>query len=454
MLYRKIRHFIVIHLASDSDKILLVEGARQVGKSYIIRDVGTEMFTNFIELNFVKDSEGSHVFKDVKSVDDFYILLSSLYGSRLGDKTDTLIFLDEIQEYPQYVTWLKFLREDGRYRFIASGSFLGLSLRDTTSLPVGSVVRKVMYPLDFEEFLIANDFGADALQMMRERFTNEEPIIEGLHNRVMDLFKRYLLVGGMPDAVNAYLLTHNIADVRQVQDDIHRMYLADASKYEEDFGKRLRIRRIYEMVPSQMENKKKRVVAKDIDGKKGARFAQYRDEFEYLLSSGITLGVDGISNPKFPLVESLVKNLVKLYMNDVGLLSGILYRYNVAPILSDTASVNLGSLYENVVAQELVAHGHRLYYYDNRKVGEVDFLLNDYQHMSPLPVEVKSGKDYTVHSALNRFLSVKDYGISRAIVLSNNREVRLTDKGVTYMPIYNVMFLDSTGASADSPLYI
>lgn len=412
------------------------------------------MFTNFIELNFVKDSEGSHVFKDVKSVDDFYILLSSLYGSRLGDKTDTLIFLDEIQEYPQYVTWLKFLREDGRYRFIASGSFLGLSLRDTTSLPVGSVVRKVMYSLDFEEFLIANDFGVDALQMMRERFTNEEPIIEGLHNRVMDLFKRYLLVGGMPDAVNAYLLTHNIADVRQVQDDIHRMYLADASKYEEDFGKRLRIRRIYEMVPSQMENKKKRVVAKDIDGKKGARFAQYRDEFEYLLSSGITLGVDGISNPKFPLVESLVKNLVKLYMNDVGLLSGILYRYNVAPVLSDVASVNLGSLYENVVAQELVAHGHRLYYYDNRKVGEVDFLLNDYQHMSPLPVEVKSGKDYTVHSALNRFLSVKDYGISRAIVLSNSREVRLTDKGVTYMPIYNVMFLDSTGASADSPLYI
>ncbi len=454
MLYRKIRQFIINHLTSDSDKILLVEGARQVGKSYIIRDVGTEMFANFIELNFVKDSEGSRVFKDVKSVDDFYILLSSLYGSRLGDKTNTLIFLDEIQEYPQYVTWLKFLREDGRYRFIASGSFLGLSLRDTISLPVGSVVRKVMYPLDLEEFLIANDFGADALQMMRERFNNEEPIIEGLHNRVMDLFKRYLLVGGMPDAVNAYLSTHNIADVRQVQDDIHRMYLADASKYEEDFGKRLRIRRIYEMVPSQMENKKKRVVAKDIDGKKGARFAQYRDEFEYLLSSGITLGVDGISNPKFPLVESLVKNLVKLYMNDVGLLSGILYRYNVAPVLNDVASVNLGSLYENVVAQELMAHGHRLYYYDNRKVGEVDFLLNDYEHLSPLPVEVKSGKDYTVHSALNRFFSVKDYGISRAIVLSNSREVRATDKGVVYMPVYNVMFLDSTGATADSPLYI
>lgn len=454
MLYRKIRQFIINHLASDSDKILLVEGARQVGKSYIIRSAGTELYKNFIELNFVKDSEGPRIFKDVKSVDDFYILLSSIYGNRLGDTADTLIFLDEIQEYPQYVTWLKFFREDRRYRFIASGSFLGLSLRSTTSLPVGSVVRKDMYPLDFEEFLIANDFGEEALHMMRERFMAEEPITEGLHNRVMDLFKRYLLVGGMPDAVNAYLSTHNIADVRQVQNDIHHMYLTDASKYEVDFGRKLRIRRIYEMVPSQMENKKKRIVAKDIDGKKGARFAQYRDEFEYLLSSGITLGVDCISNPKFPLVESLVKNLVKLYMNDIGLLSGILYRYNVAPVLSDTASVNLGALYENVVAQELVAHGHRLYYYDNRKVGEVDFLVNDYQHLRPLPVEVKSGKDYTVHSALNRFLSVKDYGINRAIVLSNSREVSTTEKGVVYMPVYYVMFLDSTGATADSALYI
>lgn len=186
MLYRKIRQFIINHLTSDSDKILLVEGARQVGKSYIIRSAGTELYKNFIELNFVKDSEGPRIFKDVKSVDDFYILLSSIYGNRLGDTADTLIFLDEIQEYPQYVTWLKFFREDRRYRFIASGSFLGLSLRSTTSLPVGSVVRKDMYPLDFEEFLIANDFGDEALRMMRERFMTEEPITEGLHNRVMD----------------------------------------------------------------------------------------------------------------------------------------------------------------------------------------------------------------------------------------------------------------------------
>lgn len=452
MLFRKIRKTIANHLSSGSDKILLVEGARQVGKSYIIRNVGEELFPNFIELNFVKDNEGLQIFKNVRSVEDFYLLLSSMYGSRLGDCSDTLIFLDEIQEYPQYITWLKFLREDRRYSFIASGSFLGLSLRDTTSLPVGSVVRKEMYPLDFEEFLIANDFGADVLAVMKQKFLQHESVMEGLHNRVMDLFRRYLLVGGMPDAVNAYIGTHNMSEIRQVQEDIHRMYLADASKYEEDYGKRLRIRRIYEMLPSQMENKKKRLVAKEIDDRKGARFSQYREEFEYLLSSGIALGVDAISNPKFPLVESLVKNLVKLYMNDVGMLTNLLFRYNVAPVLNDERSVNLGSVYESVVAQELQAHGHRLFYYDNRKVGEVDFIINDYATLSPLPVEVKSGKDYTVHSALTRFLSVKDYGIDRGIVFSNTREVSIGPKGIVYMPVYYVMFLDASAPA--EPLLI
>ena len=452
MLFRKIRKTIANHLSSGSDKILLVEGARQVGKSYIIRNVGEELFPNFIELNFVKDNEGLQIFKNVRSVEDFYLLLSSMYGSRLGDCSDTLIFLDEIQEYPQYITWLKFLREDRRYSFIASGSFLGLSLRDTTSLPVGSVVRKEMYPLDFEEFLIANDFGADVLAVMKQKFLQHESVMEGLHNRVMDLFRRYLLVGGMPDAVNAYIGTHNMSEIRQVQEDIHRMYLADASKYEEDYGKRLRIRRIYEMLPSQMENKKKRLVAKEIDDRKGARFSQYREEFEYLLSSGIALGVDAISNPKFPLVESLVKNLVKLYMNDVGMLTNLLFRYYVAPVLNDERSFNFGSVYESVVAQELQAHGHRLFYYDNRKVGEVDFIINDYATLSPLPVEVKSGKDYTVHSALTRFLSVKDYGIDRGIVFSNTREVSTGPKGIVYMPVYYVMFLDASAPA--EPLLI
>jgi predicted AAA+ superfamily ATPase len=194
------------------------------------------------------------------------------------------------------------------------------------------------------------------------------------------------------------------------------------------------------MIPSQMENKKKRIVAKDIQGVTGDRFSRYTNEFEYLLSSGIANGVLAVSNPKFPLAESAQKNLIKLYLNDVGMLTSQLYQYNLQPILSDERSINLGSVYESVVAQELKAHGFKLFYYDNRHKGEVDFLIDDFKNQSILPIEVKSGRDYTIHSALNNFLQTPDYNVSTANVLSNEREVR-TIKGVVYMPIYYVMFI-------------
>ena len=341
------------------------------------------------------------------------------------------------QHYPQYLTMLKFLREDGRYRYIASGSLLGITLQDTTSIPVGSIIRKEMFQLDFEEFLIANGFGTEAIAMLRHSYENRQSLTEEHHNRMLDLFRRYLLVGGMPDAVNAYLDTHNIVRVRDVQDNIRSMYADDASKYEKEHSKKLLIRRIYEMVPSQMENKKKRIVAQDIRGKEGDRFAQYQEEFEYLVSSGISLAVHAISNPHFPLSESLQKNLLKLYLNDVGMLSGMLYHNNIRPILDDVRSINLGSVYESVVAQELRAHGHKLFYYDNRKQGEVDYLVDDYTAMSAHPIEVKSGK----------------YNIQAATVISNEREIRQDGK-ITYMPVYLVMFMAIDAPQVDNSDYI
>ncbi len=374
-------------------------------------------------------------------------------GDRLSGRDDTLVFLDEIQHYPQYLTMLKFLREDGSYRYIASGSLLGITLQDTTSIPVGSIIRKEMFQLDFEEFLIANGFGTEAIAMLRHSYENRQSLTEEHHNRMLDLFRRYLLVGGMPDAVNAYLDTHNIVRVRDVQDNIRSMYADDASKYEKEHSKKLLIRRIYEMVPSQMENKKKRIVAQDIRGKEGDRFAQYQEEFEYLVSSGISLAVHALSNPHFPLSESLQKNLLKLYLNDVGMLSGMLYHNNIRPILDDVRSINLGSVYESVVAQELRAHGHKLFYYDNRKQGEVDYLVDDYTAMSAHPIEVKSGKDYTVHSALNNLLKNPDYNIQAATVISNEREIRQDGK-ITYMPVYLVMFMAVDAPQVDNSDYI
>ena len=453
MLYRKITSYIEDYLRSDSDKILILQGARQIGKSFSIREVGTRLYSNYVEINFVEDDEGEQLFKNIHKKEDFYLTLSMVAGVKLSHRNDTLIFLDEIQHYPQYLTMLKFLREDNRFRYIASGSLLGITLQDTTSIPVGSITVKEMFQLDFEEFLIANGVGADAIASLRHSYNNRQSLSEEYHNYVLDLFKRYLLVGGLPDAVNTYLNTHNIVKVREVQDDIRSLYGSDASKYEKEHSKKLLIRRIYEMIPSQMENKKKRVVAQDIRGKKGDRFDQYKEEFEYLISSGISLSVHAISNPHFPLSESLQKNLLKLYLNDVGLLTGLLYRNNIRPVLDDVCSINLGSVYESVVAQELRAHGHKLFYYDNRKQGEVDYLVDDHSSMAPHPIEVKSGKDYTIHSALNNLMKNPDYHILSSTVISNEREVH-QDGNITYLPVYFVMFMENDTPQNDASEYI
>ena len=217
-------------------------------------------------------------------------------------------------------------------------------------------------------------------------------------------------------------------------------YGDDAAKYEQESARKLQIMRIYRMIPSNMENKKKRIVAKEIEGKQGKRMTDYLDEFEYLISSGVALEVKAISKPSYPLVQNSGKNLLKLYLNDVGLLTDVLYGTNVMPILKDIASINLGSVYESVVAQELRAHGHGLFYYDNKKLGEVDYLIDDQQHLSVVPIEVKSGKDYKVHSALDRFLSISEYNIHQAIVLSNERPI-YQEQGITYLPIYDIIFL-------------
>lgn len=437
MLFRKIEKPIEDYFKSNSNKVLLIEGARQIGKSYIVRYAAKKCFKNYIEINFVEDSVGDRLFANVNTVEDFYLQVSMIAGSKMDKKENTVIFLDEIQEYPQLLTLLKFLKQDDRFTYIASGSLLGVTLKKTTSIPIGSITVERMYPLDFEEFLLACGFNNTAVGALRLKFEKEECLDEAAHNKVMDLFKKYLLVGGMPDAVNAYLESKNIVNVRNIQSEIHSFYGDDASKY--DTEHKLKIKRIFDMIPSNMENKKKRVVAKNIENKKSKRFLDYENEFDYLIGAGIALEVKAISSPVFPLIQSGEKNLLKLYLNDVGILTGILYSANIRAVLDDVKSINLGAVYETAAAQELIAHGFDLFYYDNRSKGEVDFLIDDYENLSTVPIEIKSGKDYTVHSALNTFLSNKDYNVKKGYVLSNERKV-YTKNNVTYMPIYYIMF--------------
>ena len=255
---------------------------------------------------------------------------------------------------------------------------------------------------------------------------------------MLQQFKIYLLVGGLPEAINIFLENRNMSHVRKVHRDIHELYRIDASQY--DTEKKLLIRKIYDMIPSIMENKKKRIVVNRIEETPSHKqFSDYADEFEYLTNSGIALGVQAVSNPRFPLTESESKNLLKLYMNDIGLLTNLLYGLNINAVLQDDKSINLGSVYETVVAQELHAHGFTLHYYDNKQKGEVDYLIDDYEHLTVLPIEVKSGKDYTVHSALDNLLETPDYHIQKAVVLSNEREVSVKN-GITYLPVYYCMF--------------
>lgn len=453
MLYRKIASKIESFLKSEKKRMLVVSGARQVGKSYIIREVGMRLYSNFIEVNMEEDKQSNRLFENARTVEDFMIALSTIAGAKMKDSEKTLVFIDEIQAYSHLLTLAKFLVEDGRFTYIASGSQLGIALKTTQSIPIGSIELLSMYPLDFEEFLIANGVGELLINEMRRKFEAKEALNESLHMKVMDYFRKYLLVGGMPSAVNTYLSEHNMVSVRNIHRDINLLYKNDAAKYESESLRKLKIQRIYDMVPSNLEKVKKRIVAKDIELKKGKRMADYQDEFEYLISSGITLEVQAISKPSYPLVENSGKNLLKLYMSDIGLLTGILYHNDVLLIMNDKCGVNLGSVYENVVAQELKAHGFKLYYYDNKKNGEVDFLIDSVDLMSVLPIEVKSGKDYYIHTALNNLSKVDEYKISNGIVFSNEEKV-YNNGNVIYMPIYYVMFLRSSAFDNSEFVYI
>ena len=437
-MYRKISRYIEEYLTGNEDKILCIDGARQVGKSYIIRELAKKHFRNYIEINMAEDKLGDKLFANVKTIDSFYIEISVFAGDKLGERDNTIIFIDEIQEYPELLTLLKPLSIDNKYKYICSGSELGLALSNTTLTPMGSIIEKKMYPMDFEEFLIANSIGDMVINHLKKCFIERVTLEEALHNKLLYLFKTYLYVGGMPAAVKSFVETKNVVKIREIQNDIISFYAEDASKY--DNKHKLAIKRIYEMIPSNIENKVKRIQYKDIENIDDVRYTKYTNEFEYLIESGIALATKAVSEPKFPLVQSSSKNLIKLYMNDVGLLTSILYKNNINAILDDKTGVNLGAVYETVVAQELKCHEKKLFYFDSKKVGEVDYLVDDYDLLNVIPIEIKSGKDYKIFRALPKLVENPNYKMTSGIVLSNNREIT-TENKIIFMPIYFIMFI-------------
>ncbi|MCI5850867.1 MAG: AAA family ATPase [Sutterellaceae bacterium] len=436
MLKRKIAAKIEDCLRSGAQKALIIEGAKGVGKTCVIRETGRRLFRNFIEVNMEEDKRSDRLFAEVGTAEDFRLVLSAVAGERMKGREETLVFIDEIQAYPRLLPLLESLAADSRFTCVASGSGLRDALLRNQSIPGGSIERVHMYPLDFEEFLWANGVGAFAIGAIRDGFFRRKALPEAIHAKTLDLFRKYLLVGGLPKSVDIFVSEMNIARVREAQEEIRALYREDAAGYSKEGRRKLKTRRLYDMIPSFLGKRKKRVVAQAIEGKKGARMAWYKDELDYLASSGVALPVKAASEPGFPLVEHAGKNLQKLYLNDVGLFTGILYGRDIMPVLRDEKSSALGSAYETAVAQELTAHGFRPCYYDNKQYGEAEFLVDNCDSQGVIALEVRSGKDYRIRSVFGH----SGCGIREAFVLSNERRI-FTEGGVTHVPIYDVMFL-------------
>ena len=436
MFYRKIEEKINDYYLDKDAKILVIDGARQIGKSFIIRETGKRFFKHFIEINLKDDWEGNRFFENIRTIEDFYLQVSALYGNDLGNVSNTMIFLDEIQSYPHLLTMLKPLKADARYRYICSGSLLGITLQHTF-IPMGSIDEVKMFPMDFEEFLLASNVGKDVISYLRNCFVERIPPAEGIHKTILGLFQRYLLSGGLPDSVKAFVEAKNVYEMRENQTLTYRYYSDDAAKYDKEHS--LKIRRIYDYLPSYMENKVKRIQFNKIEGASKASMGRYQDEFDYLISSGCVLDAKAVSNPVFPLCQSTSKNLIKLYYNDVGLLTNILYKNNIDALLNKDRGVNLGSVYETVCAMELSAHGHELYYFDSKKVGEVNFLLNDYENTSILPIEIKSGNDQNNFRAIPKLVK-EPYNLRQGYIFGNENIIEEKSNLITF-PIYMIMFV-------------
>ena len=432
MLERKISRYIE-HFYEVNKGALLLAGARQIGKTYSIRKFAEEHFESFIEINFVEMPEAVEIFSKAKSSNDILLRLSALTDKPFI-KGNTIIFFDEVQLCPEIITAIKFLVDDGRYRYILSGSLLGVELTNLRSVPVGYMAIKDMYPLDLEEFMWAVGVNREVIATLKSAWEEKRPVDDFIHRKMMEVFRLYLIVGGMPDAVNAYKENSNLQDVMEKQREIIRLYRKDISQY--DSQRQLSIKEVFDLIPSELNSKNKRFFIKDLNEK--ARIEKYKDEFLWLKDAGVAIPVYNIEEPKSPLKLASSRNLFKLFSNDVGLLAcqysdGI----QLKMLIGDDA-INYGSIFENVVAQELLAHGFNdLYYYNSKKMGEVDFVLE--LKGAVFPVEVKSGKDYARHRALNNILDCNEYIIPESVVLCNDNYS--VNNKVTYAPIYMVMFM-------------
>ena len=412
---------------------LLVTGARQVGKTFLIREFARSHWEHVVEINFLENTDARVAVETATNSTELFMRLTVFANAPLVPGK-TVFFLDEIQECKEAVTAIKFLKEREDFDYILSGSMLGVELKGIASAPVGFLSTVKMYPLDFEEYCWANGLDENVIDAARCAFEKKQPLDEFVHKRLLSLFHQYLISGGMPDAVSSFAESDDIARARTAQEAIVTQYRWDISKYADNRARV--VRRIFDLMPSEISQQDKRFVVRDVEG--DSHFDRYDNDFMWLTDANVALPTYNVREPRYPLAVNLESAKFKLFSSDVGLLTYQCGMDVVRGILGDRPDINFGAIYENAVAQELAAHGHSLYYFKARNVGELDFVIQTSEGRV-IPIEVKSGKGYKRHSALTHALSTPNYGIEEAIVLCEGN-IEVSDQ-ISYLPVYLAMFL-------------
>lgn len=426
-MYRK-DSIIIEEWLKRSDKALLVTGARQIGKTWLIREEIAKSGYRKFEVNFIDQPDLVDYLNVKMSANEFLVKLKMIMPEDCKPQ-ETVVFFDEIQKCPEIVTKIKFLVEEGSFKYVMSGSLLGVELKGITSVPVGYLTVLRMYPMDFEEFMIANNVSKTTLEMLKAKFETCQPVDEFIHQKLLSLFFIYLIVGGMPDAVKIYIATKDIREVDKVQRDIVALYKEDFSQYESE-DKKLKLISIYDIIPAELNKQNKKFVFTMLN--KELKFDRYENSFLWLKDAGVALPVYNVEAPVIPLKASKRSNVFRLFSNDTGLLTSAYPAETKLELINKNSEVNNGAHFENAVAQQLTANGLEPYFCKKKNIGELDVLVE--MDGKVVPIEVKSGKAYKAHKSLDNFMKISDYHIEKAYVLSvANME---QEGSVVYLPIY------------------
>lgn len=389
MLKRDIDSFLIDWKSNPSRKPLIIEGARQVGKTYSVDAFAEANYKRYIRINFAENEQAKRIFDG--DLDPSSILSSmSLY---LSSNTsiipgDTLIFLDEIQLCPRAITALKFLPEDKRFDVIASGSLLGLSYAEVPSFPVGHVNYAYMHPLSFKEYLVAKGIDDSLIEQLRNLYLNRKMVPEPIHQKMFEYLREYAVIGGMPEAVEDFVNKNDYSSARRIQKEILNGYRADIAKYAKG-SEKAKARECFESIPAQLSRENKKFRYSEFDPKGSAY--KYGGSVKWLIDSGTTLESKKSKALDLPYSGFAEEGYFKLYMADTGLLTSMLGEGAYLKILDGDLGIYKGAAYENLVAEMLSCNGHDLYFYSRNNTLELDFLLE--KDGLPLPIEVKAGNN-------------------------------------------------------------